>query len=134
MKHQSNEALSGCASRLDPHHPKGLGVQITPKSPKSGIFFKNLLVNYRAECIKITMKVSGACLDVKLCPAWRLALGKGEGAQGASPYFSHGHKNFLFSQTTRPIRINFGIRYQGSEALSECLYVWIRPCKAAGDK
>ena len=33
------------------------------------------------------MRASGACLDVKLWSAWRLAPGMG-GAQGTSPYFA----------------------------------------------
>ena len=63
--------------------PKGLGGQITPKS---GIFFKNLLVrNCQAECTEIDMGASGACLDVKLCSTWPLAPGKG--GSGGIPQF-----------------------------------------------
>ena len=40
------------------------------------------------------------------------------GAQGVLNYFGNGHINVLFSQTTRLIRIKFGMRKQVNEALS----------------
>ena len=52
------------------------------------------------------MGISGACLDVKLCSAWRLTPGKG--AQRSSLDFGIGHLNVL-SRTIGPIRIKFGM-------------------------
>ena len=42
------------------------------------------------------------------------------GAQGVLNYFGNGQINVLFSQSTRLIRIKFGMRKQGNEALSVC--------------
>ena len=76
------------------------------KNPKSGIFFKNLLVrNCQAECTEINMGASGACLDVKLCSAWPLAPGKG--AQGASLHFGNGHQNVVVSRASVRLESNF---------------------------
>ena len=47
-----------------PAPPMGLGDNITTKL---GIFFKNLVKSYMAERAEIR-----ACVDVKLCSAWRL--------------------------------------------------------------
>ena len=64
VRHQGNEALSGCAPYLDPPPLGG----IRKFTPKFGLFFKNLLVrNYCAECTEIDMEASGAHLDVVLC-------------------------------------------------------------------
>ena len=49
--------------------------------------------------------------------AWHAAWPPVKRAQGALNYFGNGHKN-VFSQTTRLIRIKFGMKHQGSEALS----------------
>ena len=55
-------------------------------TPKSGIFFKNVLVrNNQAECTEINMGASGACRDVSFCSAWPLAPGKG--GSGGVPLF-----------------------------------------------
>ena len=106
MRHQGYKALSVYALLLDPH-PHGWG-QFTSKS---GIFLKNLVRNYRVECTELNIGASGACLDVKVCSTRLLSPG----------VFSSGneHKN-VSTQTTSPIRIKFGMRYLGNEALSDC--------------
>ena len=63
---------------------RGNGGQFTPKS---GLFFKNLVRNYQAECAEIDMRASEACLDVKLCSTWRLPPGNPLPGSGDVPIF-----------------------------------------------
>ena len=127
MRHQGNWHLgivrlcSPCGSAS----ARRLGEQLTHKS---GILFKELVGNYRARCAEINMKASGACLNVELCSGWVLA--SSYGAQRRPPISAMDTN--VFSQTTRPIRIKYGMRHQGDEALSVCTLHLGRPrCKAA---
>ena len=128
MSIQGNEASSGHPSCLDLAPAKRLGEQVTPKF---NILFRNLVKNYRAKCTENNMGVSGACLDVRLCLAWRLPAGKR--GSSAFPHFGTGHRNVVFSQAIRPIRIRFCMRYQSNQPLSAVvLHFGIRPSKRAG--
>ena len=56
------------------------------------------------------------------------------GDQGVLNYFSNGHINVFFSQTTRLIRIKFGMWKQNNEALSVyALLLDPHPPKGVGD-
>ena len=92
-------------------HPGSEGLQVVlpvcihlPKEdwvtnkPKSGILFKFFLVrNCGAERTEINIEASGACLDVKLCSAWRLASRKR--GRGGPPGPSHWLWTFLAMDT-----------------------------------
>ena len=71
----------------------------------------------RAEGTENGMGTSRACLDVKLCSTWTWAPCNER--SGAPPCFGHRHMN-LFSETTRPIRIIFGMRYQDNLIRIRC--------------
>ena len=90
---------------------------------KSGIFFKNLVRNYQAECTEIIMEAFETC-DVKWCSAWLLALGKG-GLRVRLLILATDSKT-AFDRTIRLIRIEFCIERLGNEALSVC-YPFLDP-------
>ena len=95
---------------------------------KSGIFQKYPFVRiYLAECTEINMRASGACLNVKLWSAWRLAPDKG--AQGTL-HFGNGHENVFVSQTTSPIRTKFVRCIRVIRPCQFVFSVWIRLCKS----
>ena len=82
---------------------------------------------YIVECAQNIIEASGACLDVKLCSAWPLAPDIW-GAQGASPYLA------MDTRTLRLIRIKFGIKNRGNEALPGCAHLLDPPFpKGLGD-
>ena len=120
--------LSGCASRLDPRPPKGLGGQITSKS---GILFKNLLIrNYWAECTGMEMGAFGVYLDVVARHGHWAPI---KGVQGVSPYFGIGHKKRpLLPNCPSDFALNlvWGIRVM--RFCQIVLSISISPCKATG--
>ena len=89
-------------------------------TPKSGILFKNLLVSiYMAEWL-IIRKILGLLEHVYMLNYarhfyWPPVKGHLKGCL----YFGNEHKT-IFSQTTGPSRIKFGMKCQGNEALSYC--------------
>ena len=47
-------------------------------------------------------------------------MASGQEGSGGVPYFGNRHLSVFFSRTMHPIRIKFGMRHQGNEALSRC--------------
>ena len=115
MRHLGNETLSVHALRLDPSLQMCLGTN----NPQIRRLFKILLVrNYRENALKLIWGL--------LKHVWILSCARHShwppvrGAQAAFLYFDIGHQNVIFSRTMHLIRIKFGVRHHGNEALSCC--------------
>ena len=87
MRHQGNEALSGCAPHFDPPPLGGMEDNLAQNLAFSSKIFLS-------ESTEVDMVVSGACLDVKLCSAWPLAHSEG-GLRGVPLFWKKTSRRLL---------------------------------------